>query len=80
MAEWMKARDSKSRILKGIGGSNPSLSAIFDGVDYTDNKKTRRMGEMEGKEVLKLGSWEDRKLRNWEDGKRGNEITNGKYR
>jgi len=38
------------------------------------------MGEMEGKEVLKLGSWEDRKLRNWEDGKRGNEITNGKYR
>jgi hypothetical protein len=29
--------------------------------DYTDNKKTRGMGGMEGKEVLKLGSWEDGK-------------------
>ncbi len=28
MAEWSKARDSKSRMpLKGIEGSNPSLSA-----------------------------------------------------
>ncbi len=42
MAEWMKARDSKSRILKRIGGSNPSLSAIFDGVDDTDKKTDYR--------------------------------------
>lgn len=28
MAEWTKARDSKSRIPQGVGGSNPSLSAI----------------------------------------------------
>jgi hypothetical protein len=27
MAEWTKARDSKSRIPQGVGGSNPSLSA-----------------------------------------------------
>ena len=34
MAEWTKARDSKSRIPKGIGGSNPSLSvSAFGGID-----------------------------------------------
>jgi hypothetical protein len=39
MAEWMKARDSKSRIPKGIGGSNPSLSVpAFGWIDYGDMK------------------------------------------
>jgi hypothetical protein len=32
MAEWSKARDSKSRIPQGIQGSNPCLSAISMGV------------------------------------------------
>jgi hypothetical protein len=35
MAEWTKARDSKSRIPKGIGGSNPSLSVLIDTVNST---------------------------------------------
>ena len=40
MAEWTKARDSKSRIPKGIGGSNPSLSvSTFGGIDTSDYKK-----------------------------------------
>lgn len=29
MAEWLKAVASKAIIPKGIGGSNPPLSAIF---------------------------------------------------
>lgn len=38
MAEWAKARDSKSCIPKGIGGSNPSLSvSASGGIDYSDN-------------------------------------------
>jgi len=45
------------------------ITEIFHGVDDTDyiktrrpgDKGTRRMGGMEGKEVLKLGSWEDGK-------------------
>jgi hypothetical protein len=37
MAEWTKARDSKSRIPQGVGGSNPSLSAsTFGGIDHSD--------------------------------------------
>lgn len=37
MAEWTKARDSKSRIPQGVGGSNPSLSvSTFGGIDYRD--------------------------------------------
>ena len=40
MAEWTKARDSKSRIPKGIGGSNPSLSvSTFGGIDVSDKQK-----------------------------------------
>lgn len=39
MAEWAKARDSKSCIPKGIGGSNPSLSvSAFGWIDYDDTK------------------------------------------
>ena len=41
MAEWTKARDSKSRIPKGIGGSNPSLSVLFDGRRWYFNRKIR---------------------------------------
>jgi hypothetical protein len=29
MAEWFNASDLKSERLKGLGGSNPSLSIIF---------------------------------------------------
>ncbi len=63
----MKARDSKSRILKRIGGSNPSLSAIFDGVDDTDNKETRRQGDGEtwrqgDKETRRWGDLETRRM------------------
>ncbi len=83
MAEWMKARDSKSRILKRIGGSNPSLSAIFDGVDDTEDKKTGRHGDGEtwrsghqdtrvsgDQEIMRpggKGSYEVGKMGRWED-------------
>ena len=30
MAEWSNVPDSKSGVPKGTGGSNPSLSAIYD--------------------------------------------------
>ncbi len=39
------------------------------GINRNGDKETRGLGETERKEVLKLGSWEDRKIRSYEDRK-----------
>src|SRR4051812_45116506 len=39
MAEWSKARDSKSRIPQGIQGSNPCLSATLRRVRAHANRR-----------------------------------------